>query len=219
MVDYRMLIRLEPSQLSEALWRLSPPLSSGRRARWVLVLLDIAITDYYPVNEDPDVNPTMRIWFASRLLDFIDRELEVPNWHQIAHWYVAFARKAIEDGVRDLPQNLQADYIVGRALECFALTRDQALQVAEKEREHHLDALAAGLEGEEFSRAAHVEGAGELNAIRLLLSDVRWFQGRVVDTDLAAELDSWLGIYSDLGLGDAVAQLLAQRIRVAREDL
>ncbi|WP_328743812.1 hypothetical protein OHT57_00575 [Streptomyces sp. NBC_00285] len=217
--DYRTLIRLEPPQLQAALWRLSPPLPPGRRAPWVLALLDIAITDSYPVNQEPDVEITMRVWFASRLLDFIDHQLEIPHWERIADTYVSFARKAVEDGVQQIPPNLTADYIVGRALQRFSLTRTQALQVAAEERERYLEALTAGLRGEEFRRAVRVDGVTALFVIRNLLSEVRWFQGKVVDRDLAEELDSWLDIHSDLGLGDTIAGLLAARIQRNHENL
>ncbi|WP_234542263.1 hypothetical protein [Streptomyces shenzhenensis] len=211
--DYRMLVRLEPTQLSEALWRLSPPLSHGRRARWILVLLDIAITDSYPVNEEPDVDLTMRIGFASRLLDFIERELQIPDWSRIADEYVGFARKAKEAGLRDIPLNLKVDSVVGRISGCFSFTRQQAVQVADARRERYLEALTADLEEEEFNRAVQVDGVAELLTIINLLSLSRWFQGKVVDVDLAEELDAWLDVHPDLELGDAVARLLAERRR------
>ncbi|MFF7639935.1 hypothetical protein [Streptomyces canus] len=152
-------------------------------------MLDIAVTDSCPVNMEPGVDHPTRIRFASQLLDFLDRELETPSWDHIAHEYVVFARKAIEDGVEGVPTNLRADYLVSRALDCSSLTRTRALELAT-----------------------------ELFTMRNLLSEVGWFQGRVVDSNLAAELDAWLSIYSDLELGDAIAELLGDRMRRTREN-
>jgi hypothetical protein len=213
MTDYRTLIGLEPDQLSAALWRLSPPISPARRARWILALADIAFTDYYSVNQDPGVGLTVRLSFASRLLDFIDRELEIPNWTDIADEYTRFSRKAIEDGAQEIPPNLQVDSVVARMLECFALTRLQALQVASVRRERYLDALTADLQGEEFDRAVRVHGAAELLTINYLLSRSRWFRGKVSDADIARELHAWLDIFAELELGDPVAELLGNRMR------
>ncbi|MEU0427424.1 hypothetical protein ABZ235_28155 [Streptomyces canus] len=56
-----------------------------------------------------------------------------------------FARKAIEDGVEDVPANLRADHLVRRALGCFPLTRTKALELAMKERERYHGALTAGI--------------------------------------------------------------------------
>ncbi|WP_329258485.1 hypothetical protein OG223_37465 [Streptomyces sp. NBC_01478] len=211
MADYGTLIRLEPAQLSEALWRLSPPMSPGRRARWVLALVDIAFTDYYAVNQKSDIDLTMRLAFASRLLDFIDRELEIDAQADIAGEYMRFSRKAMNDGVRDVPRNLQVDSVVARVLECFSLTRVQALQVAGIRRERYLDALTAHLQGEEFDRAVRVPGVAELLVLNNLLSEVRWFQEKVSDVNISGELTSWLDISADLALGETVAQLLASR--------
>lgn len=218
MADYRVLVRLAPTDLPNALWQLSPPLSRAHRARWVLVMLDIAVTDSYPVNKESGIDHATRIHFASHLLDFLDRELEMPSWNHIAHEYVIFARKAIEDGVEDVPANLRADHLVRRVLDCFPLTRTQALELAMKERERYHGALTAGLEGEEFRHAVRVEGDADLFTIRNLLSDVCWFQGKVADADLAAELDAWLSICSDLELGEDIAELLGDRIRRTREN-
>ncbi len=181
-------------------------------------MLDIAITDSYRVNQERDVDLATRLGFASRLLDFLDRELGVRSWANIAPEYVKFSRKAIEDGALRVPPNLQADYVVSRALDSFSLTRAQALLLAQEERERHLAALTADLEGEDFIRAVHLQRGPELFNIRNLLSSVRWFRGRVADADLAAELDAWLDISSGLMLGDTVAQLLAERIHRTRED-
>jgi len=215
MIDYRTLIRLDPTELPQAL-RNAPPKAKGQ---WIFALLDIARTDYYPVNEEPGINLTVRLLFASRLLDFVDQELGAPDRSMIiALEYMKVARKAIEDNADEVPPSLHADAVLARTLQCFRLTRAQALEVAGARRKRYLDALTAGLEGEEFRRTVRVDGDSELRTITVLLPEARWFQGNVTDRNIADELNAWLDIYSDLSLGDTVADLLNRRRRGSQED-
>lgn len=208
MIDYRTLIRAESSELSQVL-RNAPLKAKGQR---VFALLEIARTDYYSVNEEPGINLTVRLLFASRLLDFVDQELGAPDRStSIALEYMKVARKAIEDDAREVPPSLRADAVVGRALQCFSLTHAQALEVAGAQRGRYLDALTADLEGEEFDRAVRVDRAPELNTISVLLPKARWFQENITDGNIAKALNAWLEIYSDLSLGDSVTELLNAR--------
>lgn len=214
MIDYRTLIGLDSIELTGALLRNAPQKAPGQ---WILALLDIACTDYYPVNQESGINLTVRLLFASRLLDFVDRELGAPDPIIVTRAYMKVARKAIEDGAHEVPPSLQADAVVASALQCFRLTRAQALEVAGARRNRHMEALTAGLEGEEFHRAVRGDRESELLTITVLLPDARWFQEKVTDRNVAGELKAWLDIYSGLELGDAVADLLNRRRRGRQE--
>ncbi|MFC9645983.1 hypothetical protein ACFTZF_47120 [Streptomyces mirabilis] len=214
MVDYRTFIRLDSAELSQKIRRNAPPKAPGQ---WIFALLDIACTDYYSVNQEPGINLAVRLLFASRLLDFVDQELGVHNPFFVTRAYMKVARKAIEGGAHEVPHSLTADAVTARTLRCFRLTRAQALEVAGARRDRYLDALTAGLEGEEFRRTVRVDGDTELNTVTVLLPKARWFQGKITGRDIAGELNAWLDIYSDLELGDTVAELLNRRQRRSQE--
>ncbi|QFQ99303.1 hypothetical protein F9278_27700 [Streptomyces phaeolivaceus] len=210
MVAYRVLIRAESNELTQALKEKAPPKAPGQ---WILALLDISCTDYYPVNQEPGIGLEARLLFASRLLEFVEQELDLPDPIVISRAYMKVARKAIEDGALQVPPSLHADAVVASMLQRFTFTRQQAVDVAETRRSRYLDALTAGLEEEEFLRAVCVDGASELVAITALLPTARWFQGKITDKTIADELNAWLDTYAELELGDAVAELLDRRNR------
>ncbi|MGW3649289.1 hypothetical protein [Streptomyces sp. NPDC000878] len=208
MIDYRTLIRIESAELPQAL-RNAPPKAKGQ---WIFALLDIARTDHHPVNQEPGINLTLRLLFASRLLEFVDQELGTPERSTaIALECMKVARKAIEDNAREVPPLLRADAVVVRVLRCFRLTRTQALEVAREQRGRYLDALTAGLDRREFDHVVRVDGDSELNTINILLPKVRSFQENISDGNVADELNEWLDIHSELLLGDTVTGLLAAR--------
>ncbi|MET8637816.1 hypothetical protein [Streptomyces sp. NPDC004680] len=215
MTDYGALIGLGPAELSQGLRRMAPPKGVGQ---WILALVDIACTDYYSVNQEPSINLTTRLLFASKLLNYVDEELDAPNPVILTRAYMKVARKAIEDSAHDVPASLQADAVVARVLRCFRLTRTQALEVAGAQRDRYLDALTARLEEEEFRHAVRVDGDEELQTVAVLLPEARWFQREVTDTTTAGELDAWLGIHPELTLGGTVTELLNRRLRRHQED-
>ncbi|MGW6792422.1 hypothetical protein [Streptomyces chartreusis] len=215
MTDYRALVRVDSAELSQSLRSSAPPKFVGQ---WIFALLDIAFTDYYPVNQAPDINLTVRLRFSSELLKFVEEELDASDQLIVTRAYIKIARKAVEDGADVIPSSLQVDAVMARTLRCFRLTRAQALEIAGVERNRYLDALAAGLEGEEFDHAVRVDGGSDLQPIMVLLPEVRWFQGKISDRGIAGELGEWLDIYSDLTLGSVVAELLDLRLRRRQED-
>ncbi|MGW6958764.1 hypothetical protein [Streptomyces chartreusis] len=215
MIDYRALVRLEPAELSQGLWSSAPPKSVGQ---WIFALLDIACTDYYPVNQEPGIDLTVRLHFASKLLNFVEQELDAFDPLIVTRAYIKIARKAVEDSADVVPPSLQVDAVIARTLRCFRLTRAQALEVAGAQRKRYQDALAAGLEGAEFDHAVRVDGDSDLQPMVVLLPEARWFQGKVSDRGIAGELDSWLEVYSGLTLGSTVTDLLDIRLRRRQED-
>ncbi|MEU7059002.1 hypothetical protein [Streptomyces sp. NPDC046197] len=212
--DHGSLVRIEPAQLSEALRGFAPPVPPGRQARWVLTLVDIAFTDYYPANQDQDIDLERRLSFAASLLDFVERELGVHDLVIITREYMRFARLAVDEGARDMPASFRVDAVAERLLDCLPFTREQASRAASTRRDRYLRALGAGLpQGEGFDRAVSFEGGVELRAVLVLLEKLSWFQGRVADTDLAREVEAWLDVVPELGLGSAVEELLSSRRR------
>lgn len=208
MIDYRTLIRMNSTELPQALQN-APPKAKGQ---WIFALLDIVRTDYYSVNEEPGIDLTVRLLFASRLLDFVDQELGTRDRSTtIALEYMKVARKAIEDDAQEVPPSLRAEAVVARALQCFLLTRTEALEVAGAQRGRYLDALTAGLEREEFNHAVRVDRDSELNTIVALLPKAHWFQGKITDTNIADELNAWLDTFPELPLGETVTELLNAR--------
>ncbi|MEU6476134.1 hypothetical protein ABZ858_04450 [Streptomyces sp. NPDC047017] len=212
--DYSSLIRVEAEQLPEALRRLAPPVSPGRQARWVLTLVDIAFTGYYPVNEEPGIDLELRLSFASSLLDFVEQELDVHDPVAITREYIRFARLAVEEGAREVPASLQVDAVAARLLHWMPCTREQALRAAGVRRDRYRRALEAGLpQGEEFDRAVSFEGGAALLAVIVLLAEFPWFKEKVTDRGIAREVESWLDIAPELELGVEVEELLASRRR------
>ncbi|MDG4857014.1 hypothetical protein P8605_02370 [Streptomyces sp. T-3] len=214
--DYRALVTLDLAELRQAL-RNSSPKAKGQ---WIFALLDIARTDYHPVNQETGINLEMRLLFASRLLDFVDQELSTPDRSTtITLEYMKVARKAIDGGAREVPPSLHADAVVRRALTSFRLNRMQALEMATAQRNRYLDALTSGLGDEELNHAVSMERGSELQAIIVLLSECRWFQEEITDRGIAGELNAWLDICPDLSLGDTVAELLNRRQRNHQKDV
>ncbi|MEV5874841.1 hypothetical protein AB0L75_11520 [Streptomyces sp. NPDC052101] len=212
--DYRSLIRIEPQQLPEALRRLAPPVPPGRRARWVLTLVDIAFTDYYPANKEQGIDLELRLAFASSLLDFVEQELDVHDPVTITREYIKFARLVVQKGAREAPASFQVDAVAARLLDGIPCTREQALRAAGVRRGRYRRALEAGLsQGQEFDRAVSFEGGAELLAVIVLLAELPWFQEKVTAGDLAREVRAWLDIAPQLELGDDVEELLANRRR------
>ncbi|MFI6084721.1 hypothetical protein ACIBBB_27755 [Streptomyces sp. NPDC051217] len=210
MTEYSTLIRLDPAELPQSLRRGAPPKAPGQ---WIFALLDIAYTDYYPVNQEPDISLTVRLIFASKLLGFVDEELDAANPTTVTLAYMKIARMAIEENAHDVPSSLLPDAVVARALRCFRLTRTRALEVAKARRDRYLNALNEDLEEDEFMRAVRVDGDSELQTIEVLLPEFRQFQENVTEAHIADDLNAWLGINSELALGDDVEKLLGVRRR------
>ncbi|WP_143076654.1 hypothetical protein [Streptomyces sp. MUSC 14] len=212
--DYSSLIRIAAPQLPDALRRFALPVPPGRRARWVLTLVDIAFTDYYPANKDQGIDLGLRLSFASILLDFVERELNVHDPVVISREYIRFARLAVDEGARDVPASFRIDAVAARLLGCFPCAREQALRAAVVRRDRYREALNAGLQqGEEFDRAVSFEGGAEFLAVTVLVAELPWFRGKITDRDIAREAEAWLDIAPELGLGDDVEELLAVRRR------
>ncbi|MEV5063273.1 hypothetical protein AB0K94_19565 [Streptomyces sp. NPDC053794] len=216
MTDYSTLIRLDSAELTRALRRLAPPHAPGQ---WIFALLDIARTDYYPVNQDRRISLTARLAFASRLLDFVTRELRPRDAALVAREYLKVARHAIESAAQEVPPALQTDAVVARALECFALTREQAMSVATERRFRYADALSSDLSEADFNSAVRTQGDKELSAITHLLQELQWFQGKATDKAIADKLKSWIEIYPRLTLGREMTTQLNTRQKRLRGDL
>lgn len=215
MIDYRTLVRLDPVELSQDLWSSAPPKHVGQ---WIFALLDIACTDSYPVNQESGIDLTVRLLFASNLLNFVQQELETFDSDIVTGAYLRVARKAVEDSAAKMPPSLQVDAVIARLLQSFRLTRAQALEMAAEQRSRYQGALVAGLEKEEFDQAVRVDRGSDLLSIVARLPGARWFQGKVSNPVIAQELGEWLDVYSDLTLGSAVAELLDKRLRRRRRD-
>ncbi|MFF5161418.1 hypothetical protein ACFY3N_35470 [Streptomyces sp. NPDC000348] len=175
MIDCRVLVRLDSAELSQELRSSAPPKFLGQ---WIFALLDIACTDCYPVNQEPGINLTVRLQFASELLKFVEQELDAIDPLIVTRAYIKIARKGVEGNAGIIPPSLKVDAVRVRTLQCFRLTPAEALEVAGAQRSCYQGALAAGLEGGEFDHAVRVEGYSDLQPMLVLLPEARWFQKR-----------------------------------------
>jgi hypothetical protein len=117
----------------------------------------------------------------------VEQELDAFDPLIVTRAYLKIARKAVEDSADVIPPSLQVDAVIARTLQCFRLTRAQALEVG-AQRNRYQGALPAGLEKEEFDHAVRVDGDSDLQPMVVLLPEARWFQGKVSDPAIAKEL-------------------------------
>jgi hypothetical protein len=190
MDDYRKLVRLPVGHVS--IW-MSKEFPQGVHGQWISAMLDIAITDYYAANEPPGATPYSRIQLAATLLDFASKHQRIREIF-IAEWYMKFSKKAIEGWISEVPPSMTADSVVRYSLDCFQLTQEKALAVAQTPSGAGQSSL-----GSEPGRPDGVPSMeSRLSGIRFLLRDMTWFVDKVSDADLKHEVLSWLEIREHL---------------------
>ncbi|WP_327291733.1 hypothetical protein [Streptomyces sp. NBC_01198] len=211
MSDYRRLVRLTTSQ--EVAEYVRGNFRGRVPGQYLAAVVDIASTGSYPVNREPGMDRATRLGLAWRLLGLGEAEQALrPEW--VAARCLRLARELAEEpAAGGVPSEFTVDAAVRRGLRCLGLGRPRALEIARQRRRSYAAALPARPSGEQLARATAVPGDRDLLRITVLLDELAWFERRVGDPAAAAELRAWLAIRDDLGLGDEIAELLAERIR------
>jgi hypothetical protein len=170
-------------------------------------MLDIGITDYYSVNKEPGVSMRLRYRLAAELLRFAEAD-HLIRLEKAAEWCMRYARKAVEDGFHDVPPSMRVDVAVRRALSCFSLTSEGAVQAAEVRRQTYLEALRSIPPGESLEAGIPGAQSKELLRIESMLPSVLWFVNAISDTDLSDEVQAWFAIRPQLRLGEDIIKRL-----------
>jgi hypothetical protein len=209
--DYRELRARASNPSLVAEWVISElPLAS--RGGWCLAMLEDALTDTFPGNDESTEDFGARLQLAVILLELAEESHTIQD-RIICEWYSRFAREAIEKGLDAVPESMTPNAVSRRALELFQLTRQQAVMVAADQRAAALRALSDSPTGSDVGRPASAE-AKQLALIKSLMRSLVPILDKVSDHVSSDEICSWLDIREELALGPEVARLNTERMLV-----
>jgi hypothetical protein len=200
---YYHLITLDPALRKE--WLLSRQPADVSSGHWWYALIDSAVTDVRRQHrESLATRPRADQTLAASLIDWaLEQGFPVEIAVEKLAELVSIALDAGQR-VEDLPPNAQPDTIVRRALDGFAMTRQQAITRAASLRAKPLtedDLYQPGEGWAIFQALAQTDDYRDyhrlLNIDRMLTHLTR-FIDLIADPDLASELRAWLAVRSDL---------------------
>jgi hypothetical protein len=210
---YHRLILIDPPLRRR--WLLGRQPASVSPAHWWLALIEAAIWDLRSRNRGwPASRPRADIALAACLIDWA-LEQGFPLERAVGELteLIAIALDAGQQ-VDDLPANARPDAVARRALNGFAMTREQAITRAASLRATPLteeDLVQPGEGMAAWQALAQTEDYRDYHRllnIDRMLTDLTPLVDLIADGDLAAEVRAWLSVQPDL---DPVPTVVALR--------